>query len=144
MNKLNVFLISISSFIFLLMFNNLAVSQAQNQTMTVEETLQQTPPSLDSNVFGELIAARQAIQDNNIYDAYGALNALEQQLLNVDTPLDIVKYVNQARQALQYNNNFHAYRNLNLLEQQLLGLDDDRLSQSGGSGKSRICNGVNC
>jgi ABC-type uncharacterized transport system involved in gliding motility auxiliary subunit len=39
--------------------------------------------SLDSKIFDDIYKVRQAIKDNNKFEAYRALNSLEQQLLNL-------------------------------------------------------------
>ncbi|HJT84186.1 MAG TPA: hypothetical protein VJ697_06865 [Nitrososphaeraceae archaeon] len=54
-----------------------------NQTPFLMEPLQNGLLSLDSKIFEDLDTVRQAIKNNDNFEAYRALNSIEQQLLNL-------------------------------------------------------------
>lgn len=54
-----------------------------NQTPFLIEPLQNGLLSLDSKIFEDLNTVRQAIKNNDNFEAYRALNSIEQQLLNL-------------------------------------------------------------
>ena len=69
-------------------------SQAAQSSQSAPSAAQQMPQigpgqnqngllSLDSKIFDDIYKVRQAIKDNNKFEAYRALNSLEQQLLNL-------------------------------------------------------------